>query len=96
MPYACRTWGKAVGAFGDTEGSIKDGSVNLSSGTFDLPGENSGFGDEHSGEFNASIQRLKPFYDTLMDRWKWREIHDAGRISLLGCWLCWPLYCGSY
>ena len=71
MPFACQTWGKAVGAFGPTQttvgthGAIGD-SVDLSSSTFDLPGEDNGFGDEHSGEFNASIQPLKPFYDTLM------------------------------
>jgi|GEM_PF-6639400 len=33
------------------------------------PGESfSGFGDEHSGQFNANIQNLKPFYDTLINK----------------------------
>jgi hypothetical protein len=66
MPYACRTWGKVVGAEERTEGSIDD-SVDLSSSNYNLPGESSGFGDEHSGEFNARIQQLKPFYDAMLD-----------------------------
>ena len=68
MPYACRSWGKTAGAFGATAGSIAS-SVDLSNSTYQLPGQQeSGFGDQHSGEFNASIQQLKPFYDTLMDK----------------------------
>ena len=65
MPYACRTWAKALGAESRTEGSI-DGSVDLSSANYNLPGESSGFGDEHSGQFNARIQQLRPFYDELL------------------------------
>jgi hypothetical protein len=65
MPFACRTWGKAVGAFERTAGSIQ-GSVNLGSSDYQLPGEDSGFGDEHSAEFNFSIQPLQPFYATLL------------------------------
>jgi hypothetical protein len=65
MPYACRTWAKALGAESRTEGSI-DGSVDLSSTNYNLPGESSGFGDEHSGQFNARIQQLRPFYDELL------------------------------
>lgn len=71
MSFACRTWGKAVGAEGRTEGAIPASSkVNLGSATFQLPGESqgSGFGDEHSGQFNDSIQYLKLFYDTLLDK----------------------------
>jgi hypothetical protein len=65
MPYACRTWGKAVGAEARTQGSI-DASIDLSSPSYNLPGENSGFGDEHSGQFNFRMQQLRPFYDELL------------------------------
>jgi hypothetical protein len=65
MPYACRTWGKVVGAERRTEGSIDD-SVDLSSSDYNLPGESSGFGDEHSGEFNARIQQLTLFYNQIL------------------------------
>ena len=44
-------------------------NVDLSAADFALPGESfSGFGDEHSGQFNANIQSLKPFYDTLINK----------------------------
>ena len=68
--YACRTWGKAAGADGRTEGSVRSANrVNLGNSGFQLPGEQfSGFGDEHSGQFTAQIQQLKPFYDELMRR----------------------------
>ena len=68
--YACRTWGKAAGADGRTEGSVRSANrVNLGNSGFQLPGEQfSGFGDEHSGQFTARIQQLKPFYDELMRR----------------------------
>jgi hypothetical protein len=62
MAYACRTWRRAAGAESRTEGSI-DASINLSSANYNLPGESSGFGDEHSGQFNTRIQHLKLFYD---------------------------------
>ncbi|MEI6033433.1 MAG: hypothetical protein WCS65_04010, partial [Verrucomicrobiae bacterium] len=67
--FACRTWGKAAGADGRTQGSISEaGRVDLSGPTFALPGETEpGFGDEHSGQFTVRIQSLKTFYDTLMD-----------------------------
>lgn len=71
MSYACKTWGKAAGAWLPTAGAINTNTtVNLGLSTYQLPGEsqNSGFGDEHSGQFNASIQSLKPFYDTLIER----------------------------
>jgi len=70
MSYACRTWGKAAGAESQTQGAIAErNKVNLGDSKFQLPGEQySGFGDEHSGQFKANIQRLKPFYDELMDR----------------------------
>lgn len=63
---------RILGAFGPTQTTVGthgaiDDSIDLSASTFDIPGQDSGFGDEHSGEFNASIQPLKPFYDTLMD-----------------------------
>jgi hypothetical protein len=68
MAYACTSWGKAAGAWGATRGKI-GAWVDLSEATYQLPGEQeSGFGDEHSGQFNANIQSLKPFYDELMDR----------------------------
>jgi hypothetical protein len=66
MPYACRTWGKAAGAESRTQGSIDD-SVDLGSASYNLPAESSGFGDEHSAQFNARIQNLKPFYDAVLD-----------------------------
>jgi hypothetical protein len=65
MPYACRTWGKAAGAESRTQGSI-DASVDLSSANYNLPGESSGFGDEHSAQFNARIQQLRPFYNQIL------------------------------
>ncbi|MDZ4787689.1 MAG: SpaA isopeptide-forming pilin-related protein [Blastochloris sp.] len=70
MSFACHTWGKAVGAWGATAGSITPSkSVNLGSSTFNLPEEDDpGFGDEHSGQFNGNIQNLKPFYNTLIDK----------------------------
>jgi len=66
--FACRTWGKAAGADGRTQGAISEaGRVDLSGPEFALPGETEpGFGDEHSGQFTARIQQLKPFYDELM------------------------------
>ncbi len=72
MSFACRTWGKAAGAEAQTEGAIPAANkVNLGSSAFQLPGEQlPGFGDEHSGEFNANIQNLKPFYDTLLDEFE--------------------------
>lgn len=68
MAYACRTWGKAAGAWGPTGGSINlPASVNLGSAVYQIPGQNKpGFGEEHSGQFNARIQNLKPFYNELM------------------------------
>ena len=70
VSLACRTWSKAVGAEARTEGAIPSANkVNVGNPTFQLPTESpgSGFGDEHSGQFNFTIQQLKPFYDTLMD-----------------------------
>ena len=68
MPFACRTWGKAVGAWGATDGAINlPSSANLQSSAFQLPNQaKTGFGEDHSGEFNAQIQVLKPFYDELL------------------------------
>jgi pimeloyl-ACP methyl ester carboxylesterase len=67
MAYACSTWGKALGAQNVARGSI-DNEVNLSELRFALPGETDpGFGDEHSGQFNANIQYLKAFYDRLLE-----------------------------
>lgn len=71
MSYACNTWGKAAGAWGATAGVIgPNATVNLGTPDYQLPGEaqNTGFGEQHSGQFNANIQSLKLFYDTLMDR----------------------------
>jgi probable HAF family extracellular repeat protein len=67
MSFACGTWGKAVGAWGTTEGIVTD-SVNLADPVYDLPGEESGFGDEHSGQFNSHIQQLTVFYNVLLDQ----------------------------
>ena len=68
--FACRTWGKAAGAELRTQGAIGLANrVDLSAPTFALPGETEpGFGDEHSGQFTAQIQVLKPFYDELINR----------------------------
>jgi hypothetical protein len=67
MPYACSTWGKAQGAQNSALGSI-DGNVPLNTSVFQLPGQpaNQGFGDQHSGQFNANIQYLKAFYNELL------------------------------
>ena len=66
MAYACRTWGKAAGTWGATEGSINSvNSVNLRLPAFGNP---NGFDTEHSAEFNRSCQQLKPFYDQLLDK----------------------------
>ena len=65
MSYACRTWGKAVGAWGATDGSINlPDSIDLSNPTFT---GSSGFNTEHSAEFERRIQQLKPFYNTLIN-----------------------------
>ena len=67
MAFACRTWGKAQGAQNIATGSINV-NIDLSSKIYNLPGESrSGFGDEHSGQFNANIQYLKPFYNKLLE-----------------------------
>lgn len=69
MAFACNTWGKAAGAWGATRGKLAGAGVDLSDTAYQLAGEQrSGFGDEHSGQFNANIQSLKQFYDTLMRR----------------------------
>lgn len=65
MPMACRSWSKVVGAEGRTAGAIQ-GSLDLSSEAFSLPGSTGGFRDEHSAQFNRSIQVLRPFYDALL------------------------------
>ncbi len=59
MPYADQSWGKVAGAESRTAGAVKS-SVDLNA-SFD-------FADEHSAEFNWSIQQLQPFYDTLLDK----------------------------
>lgn len=70
MPYACHTWGKAAGAWGPTAGKLDPANaVNLGSATYQLPDQSkTGFGEDHSAEFNARIQDLKAFYDTLLDK----------------------------
>ncbi len=70
MPYACHTWGKAQGAQNTARGVI-DVNIDLSSPAYELPGEaDPGFGDEHSGQFQACIQNLQLFYDTLLDEFE--------------------------
>jgi len=65
MAFACRTWGKAVGAWGTTEGVIHPGNkVDLSDPL--VGGGDKGFDQEHSAEFDRRIQVLKPFYDRLL------------------------------
>jgi alpha-tubulin suppressor-like RCC1 family protein len=66
MAFACRTWGKAVGAWGATRGAIdSDRSSDLSDPSF---GGLNGFDTEHSAEFNRGIQGLQLFYNTLLDK----------------------------
>jgi hypothetical protein len=66
MPYACRTWGKAQGAQNSAQGSI-DRNVDLRDPSFQIQFEESpGFGDEHSGQFNANIQDMKAFYNEML------------------------------
>jgi hypothetical protein len=62
MPYACRTWGKVVGTFGETRGSI-DTRIDLKTSSYGTP---NGFDIEHSAEFNRHIQQLEPFYNQLL------------------------------
>src|SRR6267154_1609760 len=67
MAFACRTWGKAVGAWGATEGAIHPGNkVDLSNPLVGAGAK--GFDNEHSAEFDRRIQVLKPFYDVLLDK----------------------------
>jgi len=67
VSFACRTWAKAVGAERRTRGSVQS-DVDLGNSAFELPGvQSSGFGDRHSGQFEANFQNLKPFYDALLD-----------------------------
>jgi hypothetical protein len=56
MPYACRSWSKAVGARPGTVGSIQN-EVNLG---------NLGIDKKHSAQFNYNIQRLSDFYSILV------------------------------
>lgn len=64
MAYACRTWGKAAGAKGETAGSIDlSKSVNLSESRF---GGDEGFEKQHSAQFERNIQKLTVFYDELL------------------------------
>jgi len=66
MAFACRTWGKAVGAWGATEGAIDLGNkIDLSDPL--VGGGSKGFDKEHSAEFDRAIQMLKPFYNALLD-----------------------------
>ncbi len=60
-PYACRSWGKAVGAWGQTRGVITNNrAISLSSGAFD-------FRDDHNAEFKKSIVELTDFTNALLD-----------------------------
>ena len=65
MAFACRTWGKAAGAWERIEGAVNGGAVNMKSSIFGNP---NGFDNEHSAEFNRHIQQLTPFYNALLDR----------------------------
>ena len=69
--FACRTWGKAVGAESRTSGPIggPNKGVNMSSNTYS-PGGQGGFQDEHSAEFNRDIQKLQAFYIELLIKLK--------------------------
>jgi alpha-tubulin suppressor-like RCC1 family protein len=63
MPYACRSWGKALGAWGSTEGAIlRTNAVDLDQGLF-----SGGFDTNHNAEFGLNSQQLWDFNTTLMD-----------------------------
>jgi hypothetical protein len=62
--YACRTWGKAVGAERRTAGAISN-QVDLSASAFSPSGAG-GFSKEHSAEFDFAIQKLEAFYGELL------------------------------
>jgi hypothetical protein len=57
MPYADQSWSKCVGADSRTGGAITS-HVDLNAAF--------AFQDEHSAEFNLSIQRVQPFYRELL------------------------------
>jgi len=67
MAHACSTWGKAQGAQDVAVGAIST-NVALNSARFQLPDQPAflGFGDQHSGQFNARIQNSKAFYFELL------------------------------
>ena len=58
MPFACRPWGKAVGAEGKTNGKIRS-KVNLDESTFL-------FDKEHSAQFEFTNQATNRFYQRLL------------------------------
>ncbi len=67
MPYADQSWGKVAGAESRTAGAVK-GNVDLSSQVYSLPGNTSGFDDDHGAEFNRTVQQLQSFYITLLNK----------------------------
>jgi hypothetical protein len=72
MPFAVEAWSKCVGTEEKTAGAIHD-KIDLSSLEYSLPGETTGFDDEHSAEFERTVQVLQPFYRTLVEKLKVRH-----------------------
>ncbi|MFL6585026.1 MAG: hypothetical protein ACJ8KU_10980 [Chthoniobacterales bacterium] len=64
MSFACRSWGKAVGAWGLTQGAITGGAVDMASSAF---GDANGFDTEHNAEFDRRPQQTNGFYKRLLD-----------------------------
>jgi hypothetical protein len=60
MPFADQSWSKVAGAEARTAGVLNNVSVDLNA--------EFSFGDNHSAEFEESIQQLQLFYSRLLDR----------------------------
>jgi len=92
MPYACRTWGKAIGAEVRAQGAIDD-LVDLSSPVYNLSGESSGFGVQHSGQFNGAFSNFVRSTGEFSKRLILLRICEESRgsycytVSLLCSWL---------
>lgn len=66
MPFACHTWGKAQGAQSTAMGVIRS-NIDLRDPAYHISGQSlPGFGDQHSGQFNATIQDLTAFYNHIL------------------------------
>jgi hypothetical protein len=61
MPFVSRPRSKAVGAQGGMGGQVQGGEVNLQGAGLGFTQDS----EDHSGQFNWNIHRLRPFYDQL-------------------------------